>query len=248
MRLPETDGHIDKERATQQIRYAIDHGVNYIDTAWSYHMGGESEPFLGRALADGYREKVRLATKMPSWLVTTRADMDRFLDAQLEKLQTDHIDYYLIHVLDSTAKLARLEACGMTAFLNEAKKSGKIVNTGFSFHGPAEDFAPPIVDATRGSSARYSTIFSTNRTRQAQKAQIRSRKRSRGHHHGTTPGRQPDRPGATRSRGHLGPITRSAHACGMGTPLDLEPPPRGDRCPFRHEQRGTYQRKYPDGT
>ncbi|KAF1074807.1 aldo/keto reductase [Methanogenium sp. MK-MG] len=145
MRLPERDGQIDEERATQQIRHAIDHGVNYIDTAWSYHMG-ESEPFLGRALSDGYREKVRLATKMPSWLVTTRADMDRFLDAQLEKLQTDHIDYYLIHVLDTTEKLARLEACGMTAFLDEAKKEGKIINAGFSFHGPAEDFAR-IVDA-----------------------------------------------------------------------------------------------------
>ncbi|MBN1235577.1 MAG: aldo/keto reductase [Methanotrichaceae archaeon] len=72
------------------LRYAIDHGVNYVDTADPYH-GGESEPFLGRALQGGYREKVNLATKLPSWLINSRADMDRFLDEQLKRLQTDHI-------------------------------------------------------------------------------------------------------------------------------------------------------------
>ncbi len=76
MRLPLKDGKIDEERATRQIHYAIDQGVNYIDTAWPYHMG-ESEPFLGRALAGGYREKVRLATKLPSWIIETREDMDK---------------------------------------------------------------------------------------------------------------------------------------------------------------------------
>ena len=85
MRLPQKDGRIDEERATRQIRRSIDRGVNYIDTAWPYH-GGESEPFVGRALARGYRERVKLATKLPAWLVETRADMDRFLDAQLRKL------------------------------------------------------------------------------------------------------------------------------------------------------------------
>ena len=99
MRLPvKADGSIDEERATKQIRYAIDHGVNYVDTAWPYHMG-QSEPFVGRALADGYREKVKLATKLPSWLIEKREDMDKFLNAQLEKLKTDHIDYYLVHAL-----------------------------------------------------------------------------------------------------------------------------------------------------
>ena len=99
MRLPvKEDGTIDEERATKQVRYAIDHGVNYVDTAWPYHIG-QSEPFLGRALADGYREKVKLATKLPCWMVKSREDMDKFLNAQLDKLKTDHIDYYLIHAL-----------------------------------------------------------------------------------------------------------------------------------------------------
>jgi Predicted oxidoreductases of the aldo/keto reductase family len=138
------DGSIDEERATKQVRYAIDHGVNYVDTAWPYHMGA-SEPFLGRALADGYREKVKLATKLPSWLIEKREDMDKFLDAQLEKLNTNHIDYYLIHSLvgdlwDTVEKL------GVADFLDRAKADGRIINAGFSFHGASEDFNR-IVDA-----------------------------------------------------------------------------------------------------
>jgi uncharacterized protein len=101
MRLAQKDGQIDEERATRQIRHAIDGGVNYIDTAWPYH-GGESEPFVGRALAGGYRERVKLATKLPAWLVKSREDMDRFLDAQLRKLATSSIDYYLVHSLNGT--------------------------------------------------------------------------------------------------------------------------------------------------
>ena len=90
MRLPMKEGHIDEERATRQIRHAIDRGVNYVDTAWTYH-GGQSEVFLGRSLSGGYREKVRLATKLPAFLVESRADMDRFLDRQLERLKTSFV-------------------------------------------------------------------------------------------------------------------------------------------------------------
>ncbi|MFA4859346.1 aldo/keto reductase [Methanoregula sp.] len=145
MRLPmNPDGSIDEERATRQVRYAIDQGVNYVDSAWPYHMG-ESEPFLGRALADGYRKKVNLATKLPSWLIKSREDMDTYLNAQLEKLRTDHIDYYLIHALvgdlwDTVEKL------GVADFLDKAKADGRIRNAGFSFHGAGEDFRR-IVDA-----------------------------------------------------------------------------------------------------
>ena len=138
------DGSIDEERASRQVRDTIDQGVNYVDTAWPYHMGA-SEPFLGRALADGYREKVKLATKLPSWLIEKHEDMDKYLNAQLEKLRTDHIDYYLIHALvgdlwDTVEKL------GVADFLDRAKADGRIVSAGFSFHGAAEDFNR-IVDA-----------------------------------------------------------------------------------------------------
>jgi uncharacterized protein len=138
MRLPVKEGKIDEERASHQVHYAIDHGVNYIDTAWPYHMG-ESEPFLGRALAGGYREKVKLATKLPSWTVKSREDMDRILNAQLERLRTDHIDYYLVHGLVGTL-WDKMEKLDVLDFLDRAKEDGRIVNTGFSFHGSLDDF------------------------------------------------------------------------------------------------------------
>ncbi len=144
MRLPAKEGRIDEQRATRQVRYAIDAGVNYIDTAWPYHAG-ESESFLGRALADGYREKVRLATKLPSFLAEKPEDLDRFLNTQLSKLKTDHIDYYLLHTLTG-ALWDHLEALRVRDFLDRAKSDGRIVNAGFSFHGTAEDFIR-IVDA-----------------------------------------------------------------------------------------------------
>jgi uncharacterized protein len=144
MRLPVKDGRIDEARAIGQIRYAIDQGVNYVDTAWPYHAG-ESEVVLGKALQGGYRDRVKLATKLPSWMITSRADMDRYLAAQLEKLGTDHVDYYLVHSLDGTAwdNLVRL---GVREFLDQARMDGRITNPGFSFHGLAGDFKR-IVDA-----------------------------------------------------------------------------------------------------
>lgn len=144
MRLAEKDGRIDEARAASQIRNAIDHGVNYLDTAWPYH-GGESEPFVGRVLSGGYRERVRLATKLPSWLVRSRADMDRFLDAQLKKLATSRIDYYLVHSLDG-AGWDQVAALGVREFLDGAQADGRIANAGFSFHGLREEFKR-IVDA-----------------------------------------------------------------------------------------------------
>jgi predicted aldo/keto reductase-like oxidoreductase len=144
MRLPLKDGKIDESRAIDQIRYAIDQGVNYVDTAWPYH-GGESEILLGKALADGYRNRVKLATKLPSWMIKSREDMDRYLAAQLKKLGTDRVDYYLLHALNG-ASWDNLEPLGVLEFLDQAKKEGRIVNPGFSFHGLAEDFTR-IVDA-----------------------------------------------------------------------------------------------------
>jgi predicted aldo/keto reductase-like oxidoreductase len=145
MRLPLTrEGQIDQPRAINQIRGAIDRGVNYLDTAWPYHAG-ESESFLGRVLKDGYRERVRIATKLPTWMIKTRGDMDRFLNAQLERLGTDRIDYYLLHALDGKV-WDNLESLGVSGFMDEALVDGRIRNAGFSFHGTLDDFKR-IVDA-----------------------------------------------------------------------------------------------------
>jgi uncharacterized protein len=138
MRLPQKRGRIDEKRATRQIRSAIDQGVNYIDTAMPYHMGS-SEPFLGRALAEGYRERIRLATKLPPGLVRTRGDMDRLLGAQLEMLRTDRIDYYLLHGLHRE-NWERMKQLGAPEFLSEAKRDGRIRHGGFSFHGDLDTF------------------------------------------------------------------------------------------------------------
>ena len=123
MRLPTLDGqrnshNIDEPEAVRMIRHAIDNGVNYLDTAYPYHAG-QSEFIVGKALKDGYREKVKLATKLPMWLVNSPEDFDRFLDEQLKKLQTSYLDFYLFHAATALA-------------------DGRVRHLGFSFHG---DFA-----------------------------------------------------------------------------------------------------------
>ncbi|MGD0717162.1 MAG: aldo/keto reductase [Halobacteriota archaeon] len=139
MRLPlKESGQIDEDKATGMIRYAIDHGVNYIDTAYPYH-NGESEPVVGRALAEGYRKKVHLATKLPSWLVKSREEMDKYLDEQLVRLRTNSIDFYLLHGL-TQAFWDNLSALGVTEFLDDAIADERIRCAGFSFHDNTKVF------------------------------------------------------------------------------------------------------------
>ena len=147
MRLPilENDsGKIDEVLATRMIRTAIDAGVNYIDTAWPYHKG-ESEPVVGRILQDGYREKVKLATKMPCWLIESPDQFDDYLNQQLERLQTDCIDFYLLHGLD---KKQWSKTCDLGVFdwAEKAVANGRIGHLGFSFHDELPVFKE-IVDA-----------------------------------------------------------------------------------------------------
>jgi len=148
MRLPtigNDPSHVDEPQAIEMIRYAIDHGVNYLDTAYPYHEK-HSEIVVGKALLNGYREKVKLATKLPSWLVESPDDFDRFLDEQLEKLQTDHIDFYLLHALNST-RWPKLRDWEVLNWAESALTDGRIHYLGFSFH---DDFAvfKDIVNAT----------------------------------------------------------------------------------------------------
>jgi predicted aldo/keto reductase-like oxidoreductase len=145
MRLPvHKDGSINEEEAIKQIRHAIDNGVNYIDTAYGYH-DGKSELLVGKALKDGYREKVCLADKNPVWYVNVYEDFERLLDEQLQKLQTDHIDFYLLHALNAE-RWRKIYDLDVLRFLKEAKAKGKIRYAGFSFHDKQEAFME-IVDA-----------------------------------------------------------------------------------------------------
>jgi predicted aldo/keto reductase-like oxidoreductase len=148
MRLPTIDddpSKIDEAEATHMVRYAIDQGVNYVDTAYPYHRQA-SEPFLGRALQDGYREQVKLATKMPVWLIESANDFDRYLDEQLERLQTDHIDFYLLHGL-SQARWPTIRDLNVFGWAEGAIADGRIRHLGFSFHDEYKVFEE-IVDAS----------------------------------------------------------------------------------------------------
>jgi predicted aldo/keto reductase-like oxidoreductase len=148
MRLPTIggdEGKIDEAEARRMIRYAIDQGVNYVDTAYPYHQK-TSEPFVGRALQDGYRERVRLATKLHCWSVETAEDFDRYLDEQRERLQTDYIDFYLLHGLNAR-NWPKMRDLGVLGWAEKTIADGRIHHLGFSFHDRYEVFQE-IVDAS----------------------------------------------------------------------------------------------------
>jgi predicted aldo/keto reductase-like oxidoreductase len=148
MRLPvfnNDPAQIDEPQATRMIRYAIDHGVNYLDTAYPYHTE-HSELVVGRTLRDGYRERVKLATKLPTWMIKSPADFDRYLDTQLERLQTDHIDFYLLHGLNKE-RWPLITGQEVFRWAEKAISDGRFRHLGFSFHDSYELFCE-IVDAT----------------------------------------------------------------------------------------------------
>ena len=141
MRLPQRRFNrmrAETDESIRIIRHGIDLGINYVDTAWPYHLG-DSERIVGQALHNGYREKVRLVTKLFMPMVREAAAFDRYLNSQLEKLQTDYLDIYLFHSLDrgSFEKVKRL---GLIEKMEEAKRQGRIRHIGFSFHDTAPVF------------------------------------------------------------------------------------------------------------
>ena len=132
------DSVIDEKKAVSLIRRAIDGGVTYIDTAYVY-LDKTSEIVLGKALRDGYRDRVTIATKMPAEHVHDRAEMQALLDTELKKLQTDHVDFYLMHGINKE-KWEYFKSIGAPEFFDDMKKEGKIRYKCFSFHGPYEEF------------------------------------------------------------------------------------------------------------
>lgn len=139
MRFPTTkEGKIDEVQAQAMLDTAIASGVNYIDTAYPYH-GGESEPFVGRALKKYDRHSFYLATKLPVWLVNSVEDAERLFAEQLSRLQTDYIDFYLLHAMNKERWDAMVRL-GVVEYCEKLQAEGKIRYLGFSFHDSYEVF------------------------------------------------------------------------------------------------------------
>lgn len=144
MRFQRRQGGIDMELAEEQIMQAFRGGVNYYDTAYVYPG---SEAAIGEIFEkNGIRDQVYIATKLPHYLIKSVAGMEKLFREQLARLRTDHVDYYLMHMLTDTATWSRLEALGIRQWLEEKRQSGEIRQIGFSYHGNSETFCG-LVDA-----------------------------------------------------------------------------------------------------
>ena len=144
MRLPLTgpgvpSSQIDEPLAISMIRRAIDGGVNYVDTAYGYH-DGRSEVVAGLALKNGYRDKVKIATKSPVWMIKEPADFDKLLDEQRKRLGVDHIDFYLLHALGADRWRNTILPCNVLEKAEAARRDGRIGHIGFSFHDDFKAF------------------------------------------------------------------------------------------------------------
>jgi predicted aldo/keto reductase-like oxidoreductase len=144
MRLPTQEKQVNEDEAREMVYYAIDHGVNYVDTAYPYH-GGQSEKFLGKILKDGYREKVKVATKLPTWLTNEKADFDKYFHEQLQRLQMEYVDFYLLHGLNAKS-WAKVRDLGVIEWAEDQIKQGRVKYLGFSFHDKPPVFTE-IIDA-----------------------------------------------------------------------------------------------------
>ena len=144
MRFPRKMGQIDLEEMDRELLFAIEQGVNYFDTAYIYPG---SEAALGQVLEKhGLRDKVNIATKLPHYLIRSYEGLDKLFYEELRRLRTDHVDYYLMHLLNDTDTWQRLKDLGIEKWIAEKKKSGEIRQVGFSYHGLTEMFCK-LVDA-----------------------------------------------------------------------------------------------------
>lgn len=138
MRFPKKGNSIDMEETEREILYAIENGVNYFDTAYVY---SGSEDALGRVLEKNHcRDQINIATKLPHYLVKKPGDFERYFQEELSRLRTDHVDYYLMHMLPDVNVWNKLLELGVGEWINEKKQSGAIRHIGFSYHGNTQDF------------------------------------------------------------------------------------------------------------
>ena len=144
MRFPRKDGKIDFRETEREILEAVDLGINYFDTAYIY---GSSEEILGEIIEqNALRDRIRIATKLPQYLVTRNASLDKFFTEQKKRLRTDRVDYYLMHHLTDLAMWEKLKSVGAPEWLAEKKRTGEIGAVGFSYHGDTDGFLKILGD------------------------------------------------------------------------------------------------------
>lgn len=144
MRFTRKGGGIDLDKAEKEIRLALEGGVNYFDTAYIYPG---SEAALGEIFRRiGCREKIQIATKLPHYLIKSMDGIEKIFKEELKRLQTDHIDYYLMHMLTDVETWEKLKKLGIEQWIDDKKKSGKIRHIGFSYHGHTDMFCR-LIDA-----------------------------------------------------------------------------------------------------
>ena len=144
MRFTQRGGRVDMEKTEKEILAAFAAGVNYFDTAYIYPG---SEAALGEILErNGLRDKVNIATKLPHYMIKSRNDAEKYFQEELKRLRTDHVDYYLMHMLTDVKTWERLKALGIDDWIREKKESGAIRQVGFSYHGNSDMFCQ-LIDA-----------------------------------------------------------------------------------------------------
>ena len=144
MRFTKSGGQIDQKKANEEMKLALDQGVNYFDTAYVYNG---SEVALGNFVKEyDCRDRINIATKLPQYRVTKQEEFDRYFDEELSRLQTDYVDYYLLHMLNDVNSFNRLCGLGLLDWIRGKKESGAIKNIGFSFHGGTQAFKD-LIDA-----------------------------------------------------------------------------------------------------
>ncbi len=144
MRFTKNGNVIDQDKANKEMKIALDAGVNYFDTAYTYPGCEEA---LGKFIeCYDCRDKIKIATKLPQYYIKKTEDFDRYFDEELKRLKTDHIDYYLLHMLNDSASFDRLKSLGIESWIEDKKQAGQIINIGFSFHGNTLRFKE-LIDA-----------------------------------------------------------------------------------------------------
>ncbi len=144
MRFSTKAGRIDLEKAEKEILTAVEEGINYFDTAYIYTG---SEAALGQIVEKNQlRDKIKIATKLPQYLISSKNAIEKYFSEQLSRLRTDFVDYYLMHHLTDFSQWEKLKSLGIEEWISQKKAEGKIKNIGFSFHGTTEMFKKILDD------------------------------------------------------------------------------------------------------